>query len=263
VEKIYLTPDENLTPLTIFGEQAEKIASTGTFLAFSDAELKRTAQQFMEYERRGDNENALSVICAKKLLVDEDVPGPRDPVHTMSLRKERWRPYKPGPTIPSDLHHFDWDVEPDVSYAVSINQFPLPLRKRLQTTPLSGSFLAEREATCPYLTIEYKCGEKNGKKIDALHQNICASVIWLFQRRTIRAQLDSDTADLRHYSIILLDGGFEIWEAAASARLHTPSRSSPWPTSRPCEACASTLPGATPFTPGASDPTPSPSRMIS
>jgi hypothetical protein len=213
VEKIYLTPDEDLTPLTIFGEQCEKIVSAGAFLAFSDEELKRTAQQFMEYERRGDNENALSVICAKKLLVDEDVPGPRDPIRTISLRKERWSPHKPGPTIPSDLHYFDWDVEPDVSYAVSVNQFPLPLRKRLQTSPLSDSFLAEREATCPYLTIEYKCGEKGGKKIDALHQNICASVVWLFQRRAMRVQLDSDTADLRHYSIILLDGGFEVWEA--------------------------------------------------
>ncbi len=210
VEKIYETQDEDFGPNDVFGEQPQ-IASSGAFLKLDQAELKRTAQQFMEYERRGDNENALGIICAKTLLIDEGVPSPRGPVQTVSLRKDRWRPHKPGPPIQSGIYVFDWDVEPDVTYAVSLNQFDIQLRRRLKAAPLN-SWLAEKEGSCPYLTIEYKCGDKGGKKTDAVNQNVCASVIWLYQRRGMRQDLDLSIADLRHYSIILLDGGFEVWE---------------------------------------------------
>ena len=209
IEKIYVVLEEDFTPATVFGEPSE-IAFMGAFLNFDKAELRRIAQQFMEYERRGDNEHTLSVI-SKKLLVDEDVPSPQGPVQTLSLRKDRWRPHKPGPPIQSNLYFFDWDVEPDVTYAVSINQFDALLRKRLQSAPFNN-WLAEDEGSSPYLTIEYKCGEKSGKKSHAINQNVCASVIWLYQRRAMRQDLELGIADLRHYSIVLLDGGFEVWE---------------------------------------------------
>ncbi|KAF7502804.1 hypothetical protein GJ744_005041 [Endocarpon pusillum] len=210
IEKIYIVPEEDFTPVAVFGEPSE-IASMGAFLNFDKAELRRIAQQFMEYERRGDNEHTLSVTYTKKLLVDEDVPSPQGPVQTLSLRKDRWRPHRAGPTIQSNLYFFDWDVEPDVTYAVSINQFDAVLRKRLQSYPFSN-WLAEDEGSSPYLTIEYKCGEKGGKKSHAINQNVCASVIWLYQRRAMRQDLELGIADLRHYSIVLLDGAFEIWE---------------------------------------------------
>lgn len=210
IKKIYLVPEEEFTPAAVFGQPSE-IVSAAVILDFNKPELRRIAQKFMEYERRGDDEHALSFIYTKNLLVDEDVPSPQGPLQTLSLRKDRWRPHKPGPFIQSNVYFFDWDVEPDVTYAVSTNQFDAPLRKRLQSAPFN-TWLAEDEGSSPYLTIEYKCGEKGGKKSHALNQNICASVIWLYQRRKMRQDLELALADLRHYSIILLDGGFEIWE---------------------------------------------------
>jgi hypothetical protein len=210
VEKIHGVPARDITPAAIFGEQSE-ILSRSAFLTFDEAELESIAEQFMEYERRGDNENDLGTLCANTILVREKVPGPLGPIQTISLRKDRWRPHKPGPEIQSNIYFFDWDVEPDVTYAVSINQFAPDLRIRLEAAPFN-SWLAEDEASSPYLTIEYKCGEKGGRKSDALRQNVSASIIWLYQRRAMRQALQLSTADLRHYSIILLDGDFEIWE---------------------------------------------------
>jgi hypothetical protein len=83
-------------------------------------------------------------------------------------------------------------------------------------TPLSR-WLAESKAACPYLTIEYKCASKTGKKFHAFNQNACASIIWLLQRRTMRHDLGLETADLRHYSIIFVDAQYEIWEARCEA----------------------------------------------
>jgi hypothetical protein len=120
IKKIYLALSDDFSPTAIFGEQPE-IASSGAFLSFDKAELEKIAQQFMEYERRGDDENALSVLCKRKLLVDEDLPNPQGPVRILPLRKDRWRAQKPRPAIPSELYFFDWDVESDVTYAVSVN----------------------------------------------------------------------------------------------------------------------------------------------
>jgi hypothetical protein len=67
------------------------------------------------------------------------------------------------------------------------------------------------------LTIEYQCAGKTGKKVHAVNQNTCASVIWLHQRRTMRRDLGLSITDLRHYSIILMDGHYEVWEARCEA----------------------------------------------
>lgn len=72
VEKIYGTRDDDFGPDDVFGEQSQ-IASSGAFLKLDEAGLKRTAQQFMEYERRGDNKNALGLICARTILIDEGI----------------------------------------------------------------------------------------------------------------------------------------------------------------------------------------------
>ena len=212
VKTRHIIPPEGIDPAVIFGKQSE-IASTHAWMALDDAALQRTARIFAHYERKTENENTLGTICNQEILVKGEWPDPEDPVRISSVRKDSWRPHQPGPVVESDLYCFDWDVEPDVTYTVSINQFDLELRTRLHCDRLRG-WLAENEASCPYLTIEYKCGEKGGKKSDALHQNICASVIWLHQRRQMRQELGiDDLADLRHYSMILLDSRFEIWEA--------------------------------------------------
>ncbi len=187
VEKIYPTWDEGFGPGDVFGEQSE-IASSDAMLKLDQTKLTSIAQQFNTYKRRADNENALGVLFAQTLLINEILPQPDGPVQTVSFYRDRWRPHKPGPPIPSDTHIFDWDVEPDVTYMVSIHQFDIDLRKRLKVAPLN-SWLAEMDGSCPYLTIEYKCGDKGGKMTDALNQNVCASIIWLYQRRGMREEL--------------------------------------------------------------------------
>lgn len=205
---------KNATPDTIFGNQPT-IPSSDALLHLGDTEFDRIAQDLAVYETGGDDENALGVIYTKNLLIQEPLQSPQGPVKTMSSRKDHWRPHKSGPTIESTVYYFDWDIEPDVTYAVSINQFDLHIRNRLTKAPLD-SWLADKRGSCPYLTIEYKCGAKTGKRLHAMYQNVTASVIWLYQRRAMRQKLDLDTVNLRHYSIILMDGNYEIWEGRCS-----------------------------------------------
>lgn len=180
----------NAAPDAVFGEQPGMPCSR-SLLLFDATELEEIAEEITQYERRG---YALGAICAKRLLVQEYLQSSAGPVRTTSLRKDRWKPYKPGPNIESTVYFFDWDVEPDVTYAVSINQFDLHIRDRLQAAPLDR-WLAEIEGSCPYLTIEYKCGAKKGKKLHTVYQNATASVIWLYQRRSMRRELGHDIMD--------------------------------------------------------------------
>lgn len=209
--RVRYTSEDNVDADVCFGKQPE-IASSNARLSFDETELRTIARDFMQYERRGDDENALVLNYAQRFLVNEHVQDPEDPVRTVLFRKDKWKPHKPGPVLSSVLYYYDWDVEPDVTYTVSINQFELRDRDVLKTPPMD-QWLAEKEACCPYLTIEYKCGAKTGKRIHAVHQNTAASVIWLEQRQRMRRELSRDTRDLRHYSIILMDGNFEVWEA--------------------------------------------------
>ena len=207
----WMPTEKNVTPNTIFGKQSQKPTSSA-LLVFDNAESRKIRGHLVHYERRGDDENALAGMLASSLLVREYLQEPHGPAITTFLRKDRWRPHKPGPTIENAVYFSDWDVEADVTYAVSINQFELDVRRRLGAAPLDR-WLAESEASCPYLSIEYKYNAKTGKKMDAANQNTIASVIWLYQRRSMRQEPQHDFMDLRHYLNLVVDGHFEVWEA--------------------------------------------------
>ena len=129
-----------------------------------------------------------------------------------SVRRDKWKPKKNGPSIPAGGYIYDWDIEPDVTYSVSIRMFDLEHRKEL-IKDQNHPWLAERFAVSPYLTIEYKCTEKTGKYSDAKHQNTVASILWLHQRKELRQELGLPYDDLKHFSITFIDARFTIWEA--------------------------------------------------
>ncbi len=62
---------------------------------------------------------------------------------------------------------YDWDLEPDTTYAVSIRMFNLEYRKNLHLNAFQP-WVAEKDvAVCPYLTVEYKSAGKGGKQTEA------------------------------------------------------------------------------------------------
>lgn len=187
-------------------------------LSKTDNQLKAIMGDFEAYLARGYDEHTLFTICANSIIPrDEFIHTDLDDeeqTFTISVRRDKWKPMKKGPPMPREIGQsiYDWDIEPDTTYAVSIQTFESKHRKAL-TRKENQQLVAERGAVCPYLTIEYKCTEETGKSSDARFQVAAASILWMHQRKNIRQALGLTLTDLRYYSITIVDQTYTVWEA--------------------------------------------------
>ena len=98
----------------------------------------------------------------------------------------------------------------------SINIFPIQSRKVLRSE--YEQFLAGKSyGYAPYITIESKVVNRDGRESDAENQNTAASYVHIHQRLELKRALQGtdhipdDPNDLRHYSIVATDQDFSIW----------------------------------------------------
>ena len=210
----------SLTPAHIFGSQSDTPPSR-VFIQKNETELQEIIHEFLEYQIRGYDEYTLMTICHDSIVLrDRFIPEPLlydDSATIRSVRRDKWKPGKAGPPIPGGAYTYDWDLEPDTTFAVSINIFDVELRRMLE---LKSRWLAEAGSVCPYLTIEYKCPDKSGKFRDATSQIATASILWLYQRKKIRDALSIGVDDLRHYSITICDDNYKVYEARFESGLY-------------------------------------------
>ncbi len=204
-----------LSPNDIFGSQTQ-IPASRVFIRKDIKDLREIMQDFEEHFKRKYDEHTLSTICNDSVIlrdrfVSKILFGGSPPV-IVSVRRDKWKPHKEGPAIPGHAYTYDWDMEPDATYAVSINMFDVEHRRELSLETWQH-WLAEGSSGCPYLTVEYKCSEKTGKGSHATNQTAAASILWLHQRKQIRDALNLSLVDLRHYSITILDFTYAISEA--------------------------------------------------
>ena len=214
--RIYPSQSAGIVPEDIFGKQ-EPDSKSRVILKKGDDELMQIALDFELWKRRKYDEHQLTLMCTDSIVPrDRWIDAPNDGEDQnikMSVRRDKWKPRKEGPSIPFGAYTYDWDLEPDSTYGVSIRMFDVEHRWELQF-PDCHPWVAESETmVCPYLTIEYKCTEKTGKSSDATYQNAAASVIWLYQRKRIREALNRNLDGLKHFSASIVDENFSIWEA--------------------------------------------------
>ena len=77
----------------------------------------------------------------------------QEPIIT-SVPRDKWKPPKEEPPTPKGRFTYDWELEPDTSYSVSIRMFKLEYRNKLHLDTFQ-SWVAEKDvAVCPYLTVE-------------------------------------------------------------------------------------------------------------
>jgi len=205
----------HLTPSDVFGLQSQTVTSR-VFLQKDETQLQDIREDFLEYKARRYDEHTLTTICFDTIV-------PRDRfIHITfaddtsaiikSVRRDKWKPKKQGPAIPGETYDYDWDLEPDTTYAVSINMFGVEHHRVLRFE--KRQWLADSHSVCPYLTIEYKCSDKTGKNNDATSQLATASMLWLHQRRTLCNASKTSIDGLRHYSIRIFDAEYTVYEAS-------------------------------------------------
>ncbi|MCJ1385599.1 hypothetical protein MMC17_008722 [Xylographa soralifera] len=203
----------NLTPTTIFGIQSSAPPSR-VFIRKTQKELQDIIEDLNEHRNRQYDEHALTMICADSIILRDrnKYNDLFDDIEVIRAeRRDKWKPRKEGP-IPGGAYFYDWDLEPDTTYTVSIRMFNANDRSDLRSKACER-WLAEVDSVCPYLTIEYKSSEKTGQKSHAIYQTAAASILWLHQRKQIRDALSRSLDDLRHYSITIFDADYSVSEA--------------------------------------------------
>ena len=195
------------------GMQEDPSRNCKVYLQIDDSTANCISSEFLHYHRRKYDETALTHLIIKWLARSDNYVDPDGPVTTTSLRRDIWKPGKPGPEISSMTKYtYDWDIEPDMTYMVSINMFEIKVREPLRSLSSFNWLTAEPLGVCPYLTFELKCAEKTGKESEPQCQLSAASVLWLSQWAKLKHELgSSDFSDLRHYSIVIYSVYFQIW----------------------------------------------------
>ena len=210
--------------------RSQPLLQSRVMIRSDDKDLERITTDFREYKARPYDEHSLSALCwdsiilrdtwvenalANRRAFDNDeklVVKDQEPTIT-SVRRDKWKPQKQGPSIPGGRFIYDWELEPDTSYAVSIRMFDLGYRKKLHLDAFQP-WVAEKDvAVCPYLTVEYKCSGKGDKQMQATNQAIAAAVLWLYQRKNLRNTIGKAFDGLSHFLITIVDSLYVISEA--------------------------------------------------
>ena len=185
-----------------------------------DKDLERIITEFLECKERRYNEHSLTLICCDSIILrdrlvenafaDED----DQELIVTSVRRDKWKLQQQGPAVRGSRFVYDWDLEPDTTYAVSIKMFNPEYRRKLHFDTTLQSWVAEKDVSvCPYLTIEYKSSDKGGKEAHATNQTIAAAILWLYQRKNLRKAIGQAFNDLSHFMITLIDSTYVISEA--------------------------------------------------
>ena len=209
--------------------RSQPLPQSKVIIRGDDKELEGISMDFREYNARPYDEHALSTLCWDSVILrdrwvenarsdgeafdneEELVVKDQEPIIT-SVRRDKWKPQKQGPPMPAGRFVYDWELEPDTSYAVSIRMFDLEYRKKLHLDAFQ-SWVAERDvAVCPYLTVEYKCSGKGGKQTQATNQATAAAVLWLYQRKNLRDTIGKAYGGLSHFLITIVDSVYVISE---------------------------------------------------
>ena len=176
--------------------RSQPLPQSKVIIGVDDTRLERLPMNFKVYKVRRYDEHTLSTLCWDSIILRDDwVENPlvdagvfkeeeepavldEEPIK-ISVRRDKWKPQKQGPWMPEGSKFvYDWELEPDTSYAVSINMFDFEYRNKLHSDALQP-WVAEKDVTvCPYLTVEYKCADKGGKEAQATNQAIAAAVLW-------------------------------------------------------------------------------------
>ncbi|KAL9607191.1 MAG: hypothetical protein Q9167_007870 [Letrouitia subvulpina] len=183
------------------------------FILGQPEDLNGIIHDFKQYELRGCNESTLISICHDSIVRrDRFIPNNiSDDTQTVkSVRHDKWKPGKQGPPVPGNKYTYDWDIEPDSTYAVSINMFSAKDRRKLLQSESRHEWLGDDDAVCPYLTIEYKSREKGGKQSHARYQSVAAAMLWLYQIKRILDALDKPLDDIKHYMIMIVDASYTV-----------------------------------------------------
>ena len=209
--------------------RSQPLLQSRVMIRSDDEDLERITMDFREYKARPYDEHSLSTLCWDSIILrdtwvenafadreafdneEELVEKEQEPIIT-SVRRDKWKPQKQGPLVPEGRFVYDWELEPDTSYAVSIRMFNLEYRKKLHLDAFQP-WVAEKDvAVCPYLTVEYKCSGKGGKQTQATNQAITAAVLWLYQRKNLRNTIGKAFDGLRHFLITIVDSIYVISE---------------------------------------------------
>lgn len=201
---------------SIFGG-LQRPTESRVVIELDDQQLSAIATDVHIFETRRYDENTLAFLLVESLLKRDRFVDPFGPQTLLSLRRDRWKIDRAGPEIPGHEYYYDWIIEPDATYMVSVNMFEPRQRERMWASAADSFLLAEPHGVCPYLTVEYKSTAKGGKAEDAVNQVTVASIIWLNQRRNIKARSGStDYGDLRHYAVIFPSNQAIILETTCS-----------------------------------------------
>ena len=209
--------------------KSQPLPQSRVMIKGDDKNLKEIMMDFRAYWSRPCDEHALSTVCWDSIILrdkwvenafddeeafkdeEELIVRDQEPIIT-SVRRDKWKPHKQGPSMPESKFVFDWELEPDTSYAVSIRMFNLEYREKLHSQAFQ-SWVAEKDvAVCPYLTVEYKCSRTGGKQTHATNQATAAAVLWLYQRKNLRDTIGKAYEGLSHFWITIVDSNYVISE---------------------------------------------------
>ena len=209
--------------------RSQPLPQSRIIIRSDDKDLEVITADFREYKARPYDEHSLSTLCWDSIIFrdrwvenalhdrepfdDEEklVMEDQEPIIT-SVRRDKWKPQKQGPSMPQGRFVYDWELEPDTSYSVSIRMFNLEYRNKLHLDAFQP-WVAEKDiAVCPYLTVEYKCSGKGGNQTQATNQATAAAVLWLYQRKNLRNTIGKAFDGLSHFTITIVDSSYVISE---------------------------------------------------
>lgn len=196
-------------------EDSQNPTRSNVILNISDQRLSTIANDINAYHFRCYDENSLAFVLVDSLLKRDNFTGPGGPKATISLRRDKWRIPHAGPQIGDEnQYYYDWDVESDAIYMISMDMFDHHQRGKIAMT---SELSAEPYGVCPYLTIDYMSMAKGGKPQDAVNQVAAAAIIWLKRRRNLRKLIGSIVyIDLKHYAFTFASKHVTIWEASCT-----------------------------------------------
>ena len=219
-----LVTGSNVTPVDLFGEESKRVESR-VFLDIPNELLPPIMQDFEAFKAHRYDECALMSVCFDKVVLRDQfiLDNAYDSsTRRLSVRREKWKPPQMGPEITNIQYRYNWELEPDTTYGVSVNMFEYEARKLFKKQELrkQNTKVGDVSLVAPYFTIEYKCTDKTGKAFHAQCQLATASIIWLCQRKAMRDALQKAVYnDLKHYSLAIVDDNYTFYEMRFDEKL--------------------------------------------
>lgn len=125
----------NMTVEDVFGPQSTKISSR--VLIHKDKKaMQGITEDFGQYIKGHYDEHTLTLICTDSIVprdryVYNDLKDNNN--YIRAVRRDKWKPGKKSPPNHGLLYTYDWDIEPDATYAVSIRLFDAKDQRTLKT----------------------------------------------------------------------------------------------------------------------------------